>query len=59
MYVNELKKLPSNIINILRKLEKVQRKIIKCNWSIVFNNTCINDNNLYKILLLTVKVKGN
>ena len=44
MYVETLRRLPVPVINILRKLENIKRKIIKCNWSKVFNDTCLNEN---------------
>ena len=44
MYVDNLRKLPFTASSILRKLENVKRKIIKCKWSIVFNETCLNEN---------------
>ena len=44
MYVNNLRNLPFTASSILRKLENVKRKIIKCKWSIVFNETCLNEN---------------
>ena len=44
MYVETLRNLPVPAINILRKLENVMRKIIKCKWSKVFNDTCLKEN---------------
>ena len=44
MYVDNLRNLPFTASSILRKLENVKRKIIKCKWSIVFNKTCLNEN---------------
>ena len=44
MYVENLRNLPSHASGVLRKLVNVKKKIIKCNWSIVFNNTCLNEN---------------
>ena len=43
-YVEKLRTLPHRIIQILRKMENIQRKMIKCKWSLVFNNTCIKKN---------------
>ena len=43
-YVEKLRTLPNRVINILRRLESIQRKIVKCKWSLVFNNTCISEN---------------
>ena len=43
MYVETLRNLPAEAMQIIRKLENVKRKIIKCKWSMVFNDTCIND----------------
>ena len=43
-YVEKLRTLPHRIIQILRKMENIQRKMIKCKWSLVFNNTCIKEN---------------
>ena len=53
-----IRKFPSEYINkktlgpkekyiqqeILRKMENIQRKMIKSKWSLVFNNTCIKEN---------------
>ena len=43
MYVETLRYLPPEAMQIIRKLENVKRKIIKCKWSLVFNNTCIKE----------------
>ena len=43
-YVDKLRILPYNVRNILRRLEGTQRKIVKCKWSLVFNNTCLSEN---------------
>ena len=43
-YLNELFKLPNYIRTKLRKLENVKTKIIKSKWSLVFNDTCLNEN---------------
>ena len=43
MYVETVRNLPAEAMQIIRKLENVKRKIIKCKWSMVFNDTCINE----------------
>ena len=48
-HLHFLRNLPAEAMQIMRKLENVKRKIIKCKWSMVFNDTCIN--NLFKVFL--------
>ena len=43
-YLQALFDLPSNVIEIFRKLESIKNKILKNKWSLVFNNTCIKEN---------------
>ena len=49
MYVETVRNLPAEAMQIIRKIENVKRKIIKCKWSMVFNDTCIN---LNKVLMM-------
>ena len=42
MYVETLRKLPSEAIHTIRKWENVKKKIMKCKWSIVYIDTWIN-----------------
>ena len=56
-YVEKLRTLPHRIIQILRKMENIQRKMIKCKWSLVFNNTCIKENLLPTYTKLRFKRK--
>ena len=38
--------LPNSIIEIFRSIEKVKKKIVNKNWSLIFNQTCLNE--IYK-----------
>ena len=46
MYVENLRNLPSPAFSVSKKLENL-KGIIKCNWSIVLNDTCLNKNILH------------
>ena len=43
-FVNEIILLNPQEKAFFRKLEKVQTKIIKCKYSIIFNKTCLKEN---------------
>ena len=43
-YLEELFNLPNYIRTQIRKLENIKTKIIKCKWSLVFNDTCLKEN---------------
>ena len=38
-HLHFLRNLPAEAMQIIRKIENVKRKIIKCKWSMVFNDT--------------------
>ena len=42
-YMNLLNTIPNDFKKHLRKLENVSNKIIKKEWSKVFNNTCLSE----------------
>ena len=35
--------LPTEIKNIYRKIEKNENKLLKNKWSLIFNETCLNE----------------
>ena len=43
-YSNFLNQLPSEEKCSYRNYEKIQKKIVNTNWSLVFNQTCLKEN---------------
>ena len=56
-FVNLLHQLPTNLKSMVRNLESINQKIIKTNWSIVFNNVCLNENIMPKYTNMTIFLK--
>ena len=36
--------LPETVVKTLRLIEKIKKKIVNTNWSLIFNQTCLNEN---------------
>ena len=36
--------LPEAVAKTLRLIEKIKKKIVNTNWSLIFNQTCLNEN---------------
>ena len=43
-FVNLLRRQPADIKNLFRELESQEKKIIRCQWSITFNQVCLQEN---------------